>query len=198
MLIPLAAATTPVVSKDDMKAHLRVQHDQHDALIEDYIVSASDYVAQQAELVLAPTSLEERFDGWPIGCVHLSAGPVREVESIVYLDADGVEQQVDAADWRWEPTGPSAEVWTLSGFSAPTLQTERRGAVRILYTAGFNDPDASDGDDRLRLPARARQAVRMLVMHWYENRGTIIAGDTVANVPIAVDALIDSLRVYRS
>jgi uncharacterized phiE125 gp8 family phage protein len=198
MLIPLDAADTFILTTPELKAQLKVQHTSDDALIEDYRASATALVGRLAEVVLAPTTFEQRLDCWPIGCVVIETGPVREVDSIVYIDADGAEQAVDDAHWRWEPTRGGAEVWFLSAFTRPAVQTERRGAVRILFTAGYNEPDATAGDPRLTLPAEARQAVRMLVMHWYANREPVVLGATVESVPFAVETLIDALRVYRS
>ena len=43
--------------------------------------------------------------------------------------------------------------------------------------------------------ARLLQALRMLVAHWYENRGLIAIGQTVAMMPATVNALIGSHRV---
>lgn len=200
MLIPLDAATSPVLTVAEVKPHLKVQHSRDDALIEEFIAAAAEYIGQQTELVLQPMTIEQRLDAWPCGyrCVLLAAGPVRTVDGVSYLDVDGVEREVDAADYRWEATTHGAELWFVSGFSAPTLQTDRKGAVRIAFTAGFNDPTEADADARLALPNRVRQAVRMLVMHWYEHRGTIVVGDQPYPVPLAVETLIDSLRAYRS
>lgn len=201
MLIPLDAATSQVLSVAEMKPHLKVQHTRDDSLIGDLIAAAAEYVGQQTELVLQPTSIEQRLDCWTHGrCVLLAAGPVREVEAVTYLDVDGIEREVDAEDYRWEPTPHGAELWFVSGFNAPTLQADRKGAVRIVFSAGFNAPTegGETRDPRLNLPHRALQAVRMLVMHWYEHRGAILVGDQPYNVPLAVDTLIDSLRAYRS
>jgi uncharacterized phiE125 gp8 family phage protein len=39
------------------------------------------------------------------------------------------------------------------------------------------------------------QAIRMLVAHWYENRGLIAIGQSVAIMPASVNAMIASHRV---
>ena len=40
-----------------------------------------------------------------------------------------------------------------------------------------------------------RQAIRLLVAHWYENRGLIAVGHAVAVLPATVAALIAPYRV---
>lgn len=197
MLIPLAAPTTAVVSLAEAKSWLRVEHAEKDDDIRDLVAAATAYVAQQADLTLAPTSFEQRVDRWPVGCVELDTGPVRDIADVVYLDPAGAEQSIDAADFAWEPTSTGARVWLTAGFSQPAL-ADRPGAVRIVFAAGFNDPQATAGDDRLELPAQASTAIRLLVAHWWRNRETVSLGAPPASMPFGVDAIIETLRVYRA
>ena len=45
------------------------------------------------------------------------------------------------------------------------------------------------------MPADLRQAIRLLVAHWYENRGMIAAGQTVGLLPASVNATLAPYRV---
>ena len=45
------------------------------------------------------------------------------------------------------------------------------------------------------VPDVLRHAVRTLVAHWYENRGLIAIGQTVAMMPASVNAMIAAFRV---
>ena len=45
------------------------------------------------------------------------------------------------------------------------------------------------------VPEPLRQAIRLLVAHWYENRGIVAAGGEVAVLPQSVAALIAPYRV---
>jgi uncharacterized phiE125 gp8 family phage protein len=45
------------------------------------------------------------------------------------------------------------------------------------------------------VPQVLLQAIRMLVTHWYENRGLIAIGQTIAMLPPSVNAMIASHRV---
>jgi len=40
-----------------------------------------------------------------------------------------------------------------------------------------------------------KHAVRMLVAHWYENRRAVVMGTNPVEVPIAVEALLNSERI---
>ena len=45
------------------------------------------------------------------------------------------------------------------------------------------------------MPADLQQAIRTLVAHWYENRGVIALGESVAVLPQQVAALLAPYRV---
>ena len=45
------------------------------------------------------------------------------------------------------------------------------------------------------MPAPLRQAIKLLIAHWYENRGVFEVGHDVSEVPHTVSALIASYRV---
>jgi uncharacterized phiE125 gp8 family phage protein len=57
------------------------------------------------------------------------------------------------------------------------------------------DVEVGYGDALFDVPEPLRQAVRVLVAHWYENRGLIAAGQSVAVLPESVNALIKPYRV---
>ncbi len=60
--------------------------------------------------------------------------------------------------------------------------------IEIDVTVGYGDA----GTD---VPEPLRQAIRLLVAHWYENRGLIAVGHEVAILPQTVAALIAPYRV---
>jgi hypothetical protein len=52
----------------------------------------------------------------------------------------------------------------------------------VTYLAGAAAPEGA--------PHAARLAIKMLTMHWYENRELIAANPKIAQIPYAVDALL--------
>jgi hypothetical protein len=42
---------------------------------------------------------------------------------------------------------------------------------------------------------QVKQAVNLLVGHWYENRRTVVTGTIAISVPFAVEALLNSQRI---
>lgn len=197
MILILTAPTALPVTVAQAKAHLRIDASDEDDVVERYLRAAIGFVQTKASVVLAPTTLQQRFDYWP-GLVKLARGPVRDVREVAYLDEDGAEQEVAEASWMWEPTDEGADFWLVSDFDRPSLQEDRRGTVRITFDAGFDDPnDTGSGDDpSLTLPDELVQAVLLMTGHFFENREAVSAV-ALHTVELAVDALIHSTRVYR-
>lgn len=194
-LFTILAASTSPVSLEQMMAQLRLDEtadaEQLERL-EEMIADAAQYIGDQTGLTLAPTDFEQRLDCWPAGrCVPLLAGPVRGVDEVAYVDEDDVERVLDADQYQLVLVRRhEAELVFAEGFSAPAL-ANWPGAVRIRFAAGFNDPGAtgSEGEDRLELPGKARQALIVLAATWFKDR--------LAIEPEAVTRAIPHLRVYR-
>ena len=189
-------ATAQLVSLSAVKRQCRVESSEYDALINVYLSAAIDYVEREAAVSLAPATFEQRFESFGgEGILTLETGPIRDVESIKYLDVDEVEQTISTNDYDLEGTATGGFIWFRDTFTTPYL-ADAPGAVRVTYNAGFNDPDASPGDDSLNVPNSAKLAVLILTAHWYDNR-TPVSDVQSFEVPMTVQALIDKFRVYR-
>jgi uncharacterized phiE125 gp8 family phage protein len=64
----------------------------------------------------------------------------------------------------------------------------KAGGIELDVEVGYGDAPAD-------VPEPLRQAIKHLVAHWYENRGLIAIGHTVAVLPLTVAALIAPYRV---
>jgi uncharacterized phiE125 gp8 family phage protein len=111
-----------------------------------------------------------------------------EITSVKYDDADGVEQTVDPSVYRVLAASSAAPRLSLAynqSWPSPRSQPE---AVRIRYVAGYGE----QGSD---VPAPLRHAMLLQIGSWYEQRETVIVGQTVAFLP-AYEALIAPYRIY--
>ena len=112
--------------------------------------------------------------------------PLQEVTAIRVFDADGMPQLLNVDDFAIDRVSAPAVLAFVRG--APPAPGKLAAGIEIDIVAGYGDePDA--------VPAPLRQAIRMLVAHWYENRGVIAARGEVASMPQSVAALIAPFRV---
>ncbi|QLY36012.1 phage gp6-like head-tail connector protein [Citrobacter freundii] len=54
----------------------------------------------------------------------------------------------------------------------------------------------ADADDPILPGDDVKAAMLLLIGNWYENRESVVIGDTVAEVPFAVEALLQPYRIY--
>lgn len=199
MLKLIEAAESRPVLLEDIKRHVAAaDFADDDELLEVYLDAAAEFVAGRTGLTLQPSSWRvDRCDWWS-GCLQIRLAPVRAVV-VKYKDEAGDLQTVEEANYHWRRTEQGvAELWFVSSYSLPALQADTIDAVQVEIEAGFDNELATGaGDDpELVLPKTARQAILMIAAAWYKNREAVSA-EAEKIVPLAADALIWSLRVFR-
>lgn len=181
-----APLVTPV-SLAEAKAHLRVDASDEDSLISSLIQAAVSHL--DANGVLGRAMVTQSWAEWvgnAPGSVRLTVGPFQSLTSVEYYDSDNAFQTATVSNFETWLDGDFALVKPKSGQSWPNTYS-RPDAIKITYVAGFGDA----GSD---VPQGIRQAILLLVGHWYENR--IAATDVrIQEIPLAVDALIGAERV---
>lgn len=166
--------------------HLRVVDGDEDELILGYIASASAWIDGYQGWVgrcFAPQVLELRSHVFS-GIGRLPIGPVAEIESLKYIDVDGVEQTVDAALYSHF----ADRLDLATGARWPQLRGDP-GGVRVRFKAGSEI-----------IPPPVKQAVLLLVGQWFRNRmavSTTGVNSNLSEVPNGVKALLGPYRTIR-
>jgi uncharacterized phiE125 gp8 family phage protein len=175
------------VSLADARHFLRIAHDDDDDVIAAMIAAARVHLEAQTRRALIDQTWRLVRDVWPAaGRLLVLPVPLAEVSAIRVFDADGTPHVLDVDDFG------------IDIVSAPAVLTFQRGWPRVpgKLTAGIEiDIAVGYGDEPGDVPAPLRQAIRMLVAHWYENRGIIAASGEVATMPASVAALVAPFRV---
>ena len=182
LLIPPAAEPWPVA---EAKNFLRVEHGDDDALIASLIAAARGHVEALSRRALLTQSWRFVLDAWPVdGRFAPRIGPLRSVIAARVFDAANHSSAIDAATFVVDA---AANVIASPCWSLP-LPGRLAAGIELDLQLGYG-ANAADVPDALR------QAIRMLVAHWYENRGLAALGATVAVLPAGVDALIAPYRM---
>jgi uncharacterized phiE125 gp8 family phage protein len=175
------------VSLAEAKAHLRVEHNEDDDTIAALIAGARVHVEAQTRRALVTQTWRLARDGWPAnGRIAVLPVPLRELVVARVYQLDGTTQAIDVA------------AFAIDKISAPAVLTFAAGALPApgRIAGGIElDVEAGYGDAPSDVPEPLRQAIRVLVAHWYENRGLIVAGQGVAVLPESVGALLKPYRV---
>lgn len=165
--------TAPLVTAEDLRAHLRVDGTDQDGKIAAFLAAALSLLDGWRGILgraIMPQTWAQEFCGW--GVLRLAMPDVTEVRVTGY-DADDNEVAPDIATLAVDAGGAYV---TASG---PAV-------ARVVVEFDCGLPEA-------QLPA-VRVAAMMLVANWFENREAVVVGGAVAALPFAVDCLIEPLR----
>jgi len=186
-MIPLYLAGPAVepVGVPEMRAFLRLEHADEDALIGALLRAARLVIEATTRLVILEQSWRIALERVPTdGVVRLPLAPILAVSEVRAFDAANAATTLATADWRLERRSDPARI-TLSGAAL-----EAAGAIEIDLSAGWGATvDAA--------PAPLVQAIRLLAAHWFENRGDGPPQTETASLPLDVAALIAPFRRLR-
>mgnify|MGYP003480158396 CR=1 FL=1 len=112
--------------------------------------------------------------------------PLVSVTSVQYYNSSDVLNLASASLYGAFTDGLGAYISLKANQTWPSV-ADREDAVTVTWVAGF-------GATADKVPAAIRQAMLLLVGHWYQNRETVSVGDAVYQLPFAVDALLGPRR----
>lgn len=175
------------VSLADVKAHLRVDGDDDDLLLQAAIVSARYHVETLTRRFLIEQTWRVYLDAWPRKrIVRLPPAPLISVDAVTVYDANGDPQTVDPDDYEVDTAAVPGRVILAAAAPAPAARAVN--GIEIDVTVGY-------GPSSVDVPAALRQAVLMLVTHWYEHRGAVGHDLAVLVAPLGFEALVAPYRI---
>jgi uncharacterized phiE125 gp8 family phage protein len=181
----VAAPSTEPVDLTEAKDHLRIDDTASDTWLTDKIAAARAHFEDVTGQLLVTQTIDWILDAFPLETLVLPRAPVASVTSIKHLDADGVEQTLDASKYRFaagsNPPRRPGRITPAYNESWPTTRLVV-DAVTVRLVVGYGAAAAVPGDIKL--------AILQLLGHWYENREATIAGAPIGRVPIALESLI--------
>jgi uncharacterized phiE125 gp8 family phage protein len=169
-------AVEPVLLAE-AKAHLRVTATDEDDLIGALIAAARVAIETEIRRVLIAQEWRLVVEVWPEDGVMLPLVPAISVEAVRAIDGEGVVTELTDDDYEFDPADFSI---TLD----PVVGAAR---YEIDFTAGYG----AAGTD---VPQPLRQAIRLLVTHWYENRSAVTLDDELSAPPLGYRELVAPYR----
>jgi uncharacterized phiE125 gp8 family phage protein len=177
------------LSLSEAKAHLRVDVADEDALITALISAARQYIEARTGRMLPQRNFVVELDGFPVNGedIVLPFPPVTAVSALSYFDTLGATQTLSVGTGYRLGLGLH-----IPRIRLPVTQTEWADtanvsdAVSISLTGGYANAAA--------VPEVAKQAMRLLIGHYYENREAVLSGGGGNAIALAVDSLCGILH----
>lgn len=190
-LTQTVAPTEEPLELSETKDFLKVCVGDDDTYIAALITAARQYVEQHTSRQLVTATWRLRLDSFADksfkacnGDFWLPHPPLLAVSSITYYDTANASQTLSSSVYAVNTDDEPGRIRLVWGQTWPTTYT-RYDAVTITYTAGYGAASA--------VPQLAKQAMRMLVGHWYENRQPVIVGMSANAVEYSVASLLSMI-----
>jgi len=183
------------ISVESCKEHCLLETPDDIAQVTGFIQTAQTWIEAPTGWLgrsLRKQKLAYDLPNWaPSGCfepIPLPAGPVIQVTAVKYYDTNNALQTLDPAQWFADRLGTTtASLCFAQAFSEPTLYC-RPSAVSIEYFAGYETTD--------KIPAAIKNAMKMLVAHWYANREAVATVGELQMIPTGYQDLLTTFRLF--
>ena len=165
-----------------------------DAYLDTLITAATYWVEEYTGRALINRTYKAFLDAWPVDTrgyqlttLELPKPPLVSVTHVkTYTDSD-TASTFSSGSYFVDSNSVKGRIALRTSAAWPEV-TRTANGIEIQWIAGYGA--AAD------VPQPIKQAILLLVGHWYANREAVKIGETVASIPMGVEALLDAYRVW--
>lgn len=182
--------TEEPISVTEAKTHLRVDISDDDTLIEGLIQAARDYLESATRRAFCTQTWRLSLEDWPDKYeIEIPRPPLVSVTSLKYTDSAGTVTTLSSSLYTVDTDSEPGRFVLNYGESWPSVTLGTGTPIQLVYVAGYGGASA--------VPQWIKQAMYLLVGHWYENREATITGAGVLSnpIPFTLESLIWLRRV---
>jgi uncharacterized phiE125 gp8 family phage protein len=183
--VPTTPATSEPVTRPEARLHCHITDTEQDSVVDALITAAREYCERTTSRQFVNATWKEYFDSFPADEIRLGRWPLSTVNSIKYVDADGNTQTWTDTLYEYDTNAEPPRIKPAYNQSWPTIRSGIYNAVTVEFVAGYGATAAS-------VPKHFKQAIMLLVGHWYEHREAYVDRDVPKEV---VHALLGMDRV---
>jgi len=174
-----------VISLDQAKDYLKVDHDDEDDLITQIIGSAQNWAEKYTRRQLLVATYDLYLDSFP-DVIELYNCPSSDVVTVKYYDTDGDLQTFASSDYIVDVVSEPGRIALAPDSSWPDVQN-RINAIVIRYVTGWANGTL--------VPKPIRDGIMLCIGHLYENRQAITK-DLFHELPMGAEFLFEMYKVY--
>ncbi len=165
----VTAPTVEPVTLAEVKEHLRLDHSDHDTMLENLIQASREWMEQVTSRALVQQTRAVLYRQWPDRHFVLPYPPIQSVSSVKYTDTNGTTSTFSADNYEvvtnrepgllilgYSKVWPSA---TLLHDSYP---------IEIEYVCGYAVTEDSPPDYRANVPESIKSAIKLDVELKYD------------------------------
>lgn len=176
---------TEPITLAEVKGFLRVDDATEDGFISSIIAASREYCEGFQNRAYNTQTWELWLDAWPCkSCIQMPRPPLQAVTSIKCYGTDNAEYTMAPGDYFVDSKSEPGRVVLTYGKSWPSTALRTVNGVVVTFTAGYTT-----------IPEKVKQAIRLLIGHWFENREAAVLGAISREIEFAVHALLWQDRV---
>jgi uncharacterized phiE125 gp8 family phage protein len=175
------------ISLSEMKLYLRVDTTDEDGLINAFITAARLLIEASARKLFISQTWRLVLDAWPVdGVIRVPLSPLSQVVAARAYNSLGVASTVSLSSLEMNSLSDPP---TISIIGPVPVSGRARSGIEVDIVCGFGPAIGN-------IPEPLRQAIRLLVGRWYENRGDLVSSPS-ATLPPEIAALVSPYRRVR-
>ena len=181
----VTAPTAEPVDLVEAKNHLRVDINDDDTWIESNIIVArrmSEGISNHKFVTQTWNIFMDSFPGSSTLYLPKSLAPLASVTHIKYTDEDDAQSTFASANYVVDIYSEPARIKLSDDANWPADTLTELNGVEIQIVIGYGDPDD--------VPQEFKQAIMLMIGHWYENREQVTVGEIAREIPMGVEALL--------
>lgn len=179
---------------EEVKIHLKIEADEttEDTLLNSLITSARIHAETYTRRALGAqtwTLYMDKFD-YDDDEICISYPPLTAVNSVKYYDEYGVLITMSPTLYQVDTHSTPGRIVIAYGEVWPQTELGRINAVEIEFNCGY-----TDGVNII--PESIKQAMLLMIGHWYSNKESVVVGTIASKVPETSEALMWAYRDLR-
>lgn len=175
---------------EEAKAQCRVDTQDDDTLLTTLIIAARRHCEKIDWRAYITQTLETWLDAWPAdGVIHVPRPPLQSVTSVVYYNAADTAATLSAASYIVDTVSQPGRIVLRTGSAWPTTTLRAANGICITHVAGYGLA--------VDMPEDIKNAMKLLIGHWYENREDSTVGAVSRSIDFGVRALLGIDRAMR-
>lgn len=178
------------VTLAEAKAHMRIDSSTDDTYINTLITASREYCETYQNRVYCTQTWEVALDEFNMdGIIELHKSPLQSVTSLKYYDADDTEYTFDPSNYYVDTYATKGAISLNYWDAFPTNILRPKNSVIVRYVAGHGVA--------ANVPTKVKQAILLLITHWYENREPVCASmKTGEAMQFTIEAILNQDRLY--